>query len=271
MTDLSLNLPDKRLKMKGIFATSLPRLAFGIPFALIFAAGFLWWSYLSGQDIYADYQIGRAHHVLPDARIDGECETHKAVFTTCKVSIRDGGKSWEKRFFFIDFSTEKNFTVQAIASDSDPNQVTLDLAAGKVMNRALLDAAIAAIGLILIYFTLRAIFVNLPRFLALLRGLNRAEAQPWQLTTVDAAVKNNRLTHFMADINGTECRINIDLGKKMRPWVVEASGDTARLLAFAPADGGAAVPFDRQLKTIGGLSKSERQALIAELERISGD
>ena len=180
-------------------------------------------------------------------------------------------KSWEKSFFFIDFGTEKSFSVQAIVSNSDPNQVTLDLAAGKIMNRVLLDAAIAVIGLFLVYFTLRALFVNLPRLLALLRRLNRAEAQPWQLTTVDAVVKGDRLTHFTADINGRECNINIDLGKRMEPWLLDVSGDTARLLAFAPRDGGAAVPFDRKLKAIGGLSKSERQALIAELERMTGN
>lgn len=271
MTDLSLELPNKRLKMKGIFAASLPRTAFGILFAPIFAVSFFWWSYISGQEIYTDYQISRAHHVLPNADIEGSCKTRKAIFTTCTVSIRDGGKSWEKSFFFIDFGTEESFSVQAIASNSDPSQVTLDLAADKAVNRALLDAAIAAIGLFLVYFTLRALFVNLPRLLTLLRGLNRAEAQPWRLTTVDAAVKGDRLTHFVADINGTARKINIDLGKKMEPWLLDVSGDTARLLAFAPADGGAAVPFDRKLKTIGGLSKSERQTLIAELERMTGN
>ena len=79
------------------------------------------------------------------------------------------------------------------------------------------------------------------------------------------------LNYHARDYNGTECKITINLGKKMEPWLLDVSGDTARLLAFAPTDGGAAVPFDRKLKTIGGLNKSERQALIAELERMTGN
>ena len=99
----------------------------------------------------------------------------------------------------------------------------------------------------------------------------RDGAYPWRLTTVDAAVEGESLTHFSADINGTECKITINLGKKMEPWLLDVSDDTARLLAFAPADGGAAVPFDRNLKTLGGPNKSARQALPAEIDRMTGN
>lgn len=270
MTDLSLNLPDKPLKMKGIFANSPGRiLAAGI-FLPLFAVGlFLWAAYL-GKAAYTDYQIGQDHRVLFNADIDGKCKSHYYLVTQCDTTIRDGGQSWEKSFLFFDFSMGKDFSVVAIASNSDPSQVTLDLAAEKAVNRMIVAVVIAILGIVFLYLTGQALFVSLPRIRALLRELNGRDAYPWRLTTVDAAVKGESLTHFFADINGTECKITINLGKKMEPWLLDVSGDTARLLAFAPADGGAAMPFDRKLKTIGGLNKSERQALIAELERISG-
>ena len=239
MTDLSLNLPDKPLKMKGIFANSTGRiLAAGI-FLPLFAVGlFLWAAYL-GKAAYTDYQIGQDHRVLFNADIDGKCKSHYYLVTHCDTTIRDGGQSWEKSFLFFDFSMGKDFSVVAIAANSDPSQVTLDLAAEKAVNRMVVAVVIAVLGIVFLYLTGQALFVSLPRIRALLRGLNGRDAYPWRLTTVDAAVKGESLTHFFADINGTECKITINLGKKMEPWLLDVSGDTARLLAFGkPAAAG---------------------------------
>lgn len=270
MTDLSLNLPEKRLKMKRLFTQSPARIVFFVSIFLLVAAGSFLLGSQQAHEIYADYQIGRAYHVLENADISGQCETRKGIFTNCKATIRNGGKTWKKEFFFFDFSMEKDFTVQAIASDSNPDQVTLDLAAGKIMNRCLMALMFGATGLLCLWMALFALFITLPRVRTLLGGINRADAQPWQLVTVEASIKGSAIRHYFTENNSATRKIPLGISKEIA-WLLDVNGSAAHLLAFAPRDGGAAVPFDRKLKAIGGLSKSERVALIAELKRISGN
>jgi hypothetical protein len=271
MTDFSLNLPDKRLKMKAVFAETPSNMIIGALFLLLLAAGIFWWANNLARSAYTDYQIQRGpHHIVPGADIDGECEAHAYILTICDTKIRTDSQTLDKHFAFFDLSFD-DYSVYAIAPDNGSDQITLSLAADKAINRLIFALCVAGVGLVCISFAFYRAFIDRFRISALLRGLNRADAQPWQLTTIDAFVDDDKIKHYMVDIHGTERKIAFSFGKKMEPWLLDVSGDTARLLAFAPADGGAAVPFDRELKTIGGLKKSERQALIAELERMTGN
>ena len=134
------------------------------------------------------------------------------------------------------------------------------------MNRAVLALMFLAALLLCLWLALYGLFITLPRSRALLAGLNRKEAQPWQLTEIEATRKGDRATSYLAEHNGKTVKIGLNFGKGS-PWITGDNGDRLTLLAFAPKDGdGAPVPFDDQLKSIGGLNKSERRALIEKIK-----
>ena len=136
-----------------------------------------------GKAIYADYKIGQAYHSI-DADIKGECKTRKAIFTDCKATIHHDGHSVEKTFAFFDF-TSGDYTVTAIAANDNPANITLDIAVDKIMNRAVFALMFLAAVLLCLWLALYGLFITLPRSRALLAGLNRKEAQPWQLTEIE--------------------------------------------------------------------------------------
>ena len=71
---------------------------------------------------------------------------------------------------------------------------------------------------------------------------------------------------YLAELNDKPTKISLNFGKAS-PWIVGDHDGNPLLLAFAPKDGdGAPVPFDDQLKSIGGLNKSERRALIEQIK-----
>ena len=70
---------------------------------------------------------------------------------------------------------------------------------------------------------------------------------------------------YLAELNDKPTKISLNFGKAS-PWIVGDHDGNPLLLAFAPRDGGAAVPFDDELKIIGGLNKSERRALIEKIK-----
>ena len=263
MRTYTLDLPEKRLTMKRIGINNPVRAVIAASILLLAAAGIAWWVADMGKAIYADYKIGQAYHAI-DADIKGECKTRKAIFTDCKATIHHDGHSVEKTFAFFDF-TSGDYTVTAIAANDNPANITLDIAVDKIMNRAVFALMFLAAVLLCLWLALYGLFITLPRSRALLAGLNRKEAQPWQLTEIEATRKGDRATSYLAERNGKTVKIGLNFGKGS-PWIVGGHDGNPLLLAFAPRDGGAAVPFDDKLKSIGGLNKSERRALIEKIK-----
>ena len=264
MRTYTLDLPEKRLTMKRIGVNNPVRAVIAASILLLAAAGIAWWVANMGKAIYADYKIGQAYHAI-DADIKGECKTRKAIFTDCKATIHHDGHSVEKTFAFFDF-TSGDYTVTAIAANDNPANITLDIAVDKIMNRAVFALMFLAAVLLCLWLALYGLFITLPRSRALLAGLNRKEAQPWQLTEIEATRKGDRATSYLAEHNGKTVKIGLNFGKGS-PWITGDNGDRLTLLAFAPKDGdGAPVPFDDQLKSIGGLNKNERRALIEQIK-----
>ena len=250
--------------MKSIGVNNPVRAVIAASILLLAAAGIAWWVANMGKAIYADYKIGQAYHAI-DADIKGECKIRKAIFTDCKATIRHDGHSVEKTFAFFDF-TSGDYTVTAIAANDNPANITLDIAVDKIMNRAVLALMFLAALLLCLWLALYGLFITLPRSRALLAGLNRKEAQPWQLTEIEATRKGDRATSYLAEHNGKTVKIGLNFGKGS-PWITVGDHDgNPLLLAFAPRDGGAAVPFDDELKSIGGLNKSERRAFIEKIK-----
>lgn len=77
---------------------------------------------------------------------------------------------------FFDFSFS-DLTVEAIASDADPDLVTLDIAAEKTLNRSLFAALIAAVAAFACFAGLSGLRLA-ARHHALLAAINRSDAQP---------------------------------------------------------------------------------------------
>ena len=263
MRTYTLELPGKRLKMKRIGVNNPVRAVIAALFLLLVAAGIAWWVADMGKAIYADYKIGQAYHAI-DADIKGECKTRKAIFTGCKATIRHDGHSVEKTFAFFDF-TSGDYTVTAIAANDNPANITLDIAVDKIMNRAVFALMFLAAVLLCLWLALYGLLITLPRSRALLAGLNRKEAQPWQLTEIEANQKGDKIVSYLAELNDKPTKISLNFGKAS-PWIIGDHDGNPLLLAFAPRDGGAPVPFDDELKSIGGLNKSERRAFIEKIK-----
>ena len=153
----------------------------------------------------------------------------------------------------------------AIAANDNPANITLDIAVDKIMNRAVFALMFLAAVLLCLWLALYGLLITLPRSRALLAGLNRKDAQPWQLTEIEANQKGDKIVSYLAELNDKPTKISLNFGKAS-PWIAGDHDGNPLLLAFAPRDGGAAVPFDDELKSIGGLNKSERRALIEQIK-----
>ena len=240
--------------MKSIGVNNPVRAVIAASILLLAAAGIAWWVANMGKAIYADYKIGQAYHAI-DADIKGECKIRKAIFTDCKATIRHDGHSVEKTFAFFDF-TSGDYTVTAIAANDNPDNI---------LNRAVFALMFLAAVLLCLWLAFYGLLITLPRSRALLAGLNRKDAQPWQLTEIEANQKGDKIVSYLAELNDKPTKISLNFGKAS-PWIVGDHDGSPLLLAFAPRDGGAAVPFDDELKSIGGLNKSERRALIEKIK-----
>lgn len=256
--------PDRPLKVTRISKGLGVLTALGL-FTLLIFIGLIWWSLHLGKGIYADWKIAQDHHVLPQAQISGECRSLQWVFTNCKASIEHQGRQWHKSFVFFELGG-KEWPVQAIASNRDPSQLTLDLAAHKALNRSLLAGFFALVGLICLAAGLIILFVSIPRQRKVLAALNRPEAQPWQLVPVPT-INNGAV--YLADIDGQPRKIILTFGKN-KPWVLGGTRKKPLLLGIAPKNGGTPVPLDTQLGAIDGLSPEEKAHIIRRLHNQEG-
>lgn len=252
--------PQKPLKVAHFGQNMLITFAL-IMLAILIAIGLGAWGVGLGKAAYADWKIGRDHHVLPDARINGECKTRKSVLTSCDVSIRHDGQEWKKSFSFFSVSSS-SYSVAAIASNQDPAQVTLDLAANKALNRMLFAIGIFAIGLLVLFTSLETLFVALPRQRKLLAALNTAAAQPWQLVAVEAGKGAH---NYSPHINGKPERIQLN-PEKLKPWVIGGSDEKPQILAIAGKNGASPVPLAGELANINGLSKQEKAEILQRID-----
>lgn len=257
----TVTFPNKLLKLTKITQSFGLTTFLGL-FMFLVAAGIGWWQYGSGQSIYADHQISKNPQVLENAKIEGECKTRKFAFTDCKVMIRDGGKTWQKRFSFFDFSKE-SYDVQAIAAANNPELVSVDLAIDKIGNRIAFLAFFALVALFALWAGFYILFVSLPRQRKVIAAFNQPDSQPWQLVSVATNKQGNK---YEVDIDGTPRQIVLQFGKN-KPWVLAGDGNGLELLGIAPKNGGNPVPLDQKLSAISGLDKAERQALIARIHQ----
>lgn len=260
----SFQFPHKPLKLTKIAQSFAMQLFLGLAM-LIGAAGIFWWQSGVVQEIYRDYQIGRNPQVLADADISGECETRKAVFTDCEVTIRDGGTTRKKEFMFFSAGSG-DYSVQAVASADNPDWVTLDLAIDKIGNRSIFAAFFIAVALLMLWGGAYVLFAGIPRQRKVIAPFNEAHAQPWQFAEVHTVSNGNK---YVVDIDGTPRKIVLNFGKN-RPWVIGGDDKEPVLLGIAPKNGGNPVPLDQKLSSVSGLGKEERQALIAEIHRHYG-
>ena len=209
MRTYTLDLPEKRLTMKRIGVNNPVRAVIAASILLLAAAGIAWWVANMGKAIYADYKIGQAYHAI-DADIKGECKIRKAIFTDCKATIRHDGHSVEKTFAFFDF-TSGDYTVTAIAANDNPANITLDIAVDKIMNRAVFALMFLAAVLLCLWLAFYGLLITLPRSRALLAGLNRKDAQPWQLTEIEANQKGDKIVSYLAELNDKPTKISLKI------------------------------------------------------------
>lgn len=258
-----IQLPEKPLKIKGMFDNSIKMMTFLVILMPFLALGMFWFSYKLGENIYSDYQISQDYRVLSEASISGQCKARKGFISDCDVTIHNGGQTWERSFAFFDVSGD-DYVVQAIASNQNPNQVTLDLAVEKIGNRSILAAIIFLLALVLAWAAFYLPLVALPNYRKMFRGLNEDSAYPWRLEIIEADAKKGKPLCFYPVLDGKARKIAFVCNKTV-PWVISSDKKTAKIFAFAPKNGGQAVPFDKELKHIVGLSKVEKQALLDSL------
>ncbi|MDK4684342.1 hypothetical protein QDY71_07575 [Kingella negevensis] len=110
--------------------------------------------------IRKDYRIGQNSEVI-DAQIDGRCRARKLFFVSCDVVITHENGITKKEFSYIGMTGD--IEVQAIANRYRPEQVTLDIAADKIMARGFYVMFIAGIGLGMLGLGLFTAFVVMPR------------------------------------------------------------------------------------------------------------
>lgn len=140
-----------------------------------------------------------------------------------------------------------------IASDSDPNLVTIDLVVKRITNRAIF------VGIFL--FGLRTLFVRLPRISKMLRTLNRAENKPWRLAALET---NKNANKYTTTLNSKSIEMSFNFTKN-KPWLLTDINGNKHLLAIAAKNSDTAIPLDEQLTVLKGLKKKEREQLQQSL------
>lgn len=260
----ALNFPDKNLKLNKITQKFSFLACMGLLCVLIFL-GMAWWLKGMAQEIYADYRIGQNPQVLADARIDGECKTRKFAFTDCAVTIQAQGRTWQKSFAFFDFSNE-GYQVEAVVAADNPDLVSIDLAVETLGNRALFFAFFAAVSLFALWAAYFMLFISLPRQRRVVAAFNQADARPWQVVPVTTFKQGQK---YRVTLDGVQRDVVLQFNK-VQPWVLEEGAEGPVLLGIAPQGGGNPVPLDQKLSAIEGLSKAERQHLIAQIQQQLG-
>ena len=255
----TLSLPGKSLQFKKIGDHSPATLLLMGIASLLLGLAMIWAVKNMASSIYADHRLGsQPHHVLENAYVEGECKTRLLILSSCRGTIRDGGKTWKKSFTFFDFSFS-DLTVEAIASDADPTLVTLDIAAEKILNRNLFAALIAAVAALVCFAGL----IGLRRAAghrALLAAINRSDAQPWRLVETEVEMSDANLMNIATSTDSNPAKVRATFNK-IDAWIVSRTDKTARVLAVAPPAGGAPVPIDMAFECFKDLTDDEKNKL----------
>ena len=259
MISPTLSLPGKSLQFKKIGDHSPATLLFMGICALLLGLAMVWAVKNMASSIYADHRLGsQPHHVLENARVEGECRTRLLILSSCRSIIRDGGKTWKKSFTFFDFSFS-DLTVEAIASDADPTLVTLDIAAKKILNRSLFVALIAAVAA-LVCFAGLIVLRRAAGHRALLAAINRSDAQPWRLVETEVEMTDTNLMNIATSTDSTPAKVRATFNK-IDAWIVSRTDKTARVLAVAPPTAGVSVPIDMAFECFTNLTDDEKNKL----------
>lgn len=263
-----LTLPNKPLKFKKAGLLSVGQILLLIPISLLVGGALLWWCTRMIKDVQTDQRIAENAIIIEDARVSGECKSKMLILVNCDVIITRNNKPLKKSLYFLDLSSG-DYNTDVIAPRDNPENLTLSLAAEKANNRYGAIALLAIIGLFFLAAGIIALIVRLPpRERAALADLNRPENQPWRLVELDITLnKKGHPKEYTIDINGSRKKMPYPFKNKQEPWVVNVSGNTATLLAFAPKNGGNAIPIDQQLTYISGLSKQEKAQLADDIRR----
>ena len=259
MMSPTLSLPGKSLQFKKIGDHSpATLLLIGIG-SLLLALGMFWVVNNMARSIYADHRLGsQPHHILENAHVEGECRTRLLILSSCEGTIRDGGKTWKKEFMFFDFSFS-DLTVEAIASDADPDLVTLDIAAEKTLNRSLFAALIAAVAAFACFAGLSGLRLA-ARHHALLAAINRSDAQPWRLVETEVEMPDANSMKIPASADSNPGKVHVTFNKT-DAWVSRLTDKTARILAVAPRTGGIPIPIDMAFECFKDLTDDEKNKL----------
>ena len=148
-----------------------------------------------------------------------------------------------------------------IASDSEPNLVTIDLAVKSLTNRAIFIGIFFLIALATFLFGLRTLFVRLPRISKMLSMLNRAENKPWRLVALET---NKDVNKYTTTLNGKSIEMSFNFTKN-KPCLLTDINGNKHLLAIAAKNSDTAIPLDEQLMMLKGLKKKEREQLQQSL------
>lgn len=264
MTFPTITLPSRALALaRGVL--SIPRIHFLTAPIMLFVAVFL--VVMQGPGILQDYKISQ-NPLTIDGDIDGECQTRKAVVTSCEATLTydyDGGR-YEKNIdvMFVDMHSGDYETDLVISADQ-PELATISLALDKLWSRIFIFAAftVAFTGLFLA-----------PIFQAIRVLRARGQfARPARLTPVPVEItamenKGRRLSATYADTlserkTGRTAHTRFARGEE--PLIVGRTGGNAVALAVWHGDAALPVLLDSRLMRIDMTAK-ERADALAPLE-----
>jgi len=99
---------------------------------LVAVLGLVAWK--AGPGIMRDWSL-RNDYAPVMADVSGECNAYVAVVNYCDVTLTPAsGAAVQDTLFFVDFSTS-DYTVDVVASPSNPNQLSTSIGIEKFWNR----------------------------------------------------------------------------------------------------------------------------------------
>lgn len=263
MIQLNFTSPlNKPLKISSIGLASVSSIMFLLLFSILLGTGIAYFGLSGIGEMRKDYHIGQNRQPI-EAEIHGECRTRKLFFTSCKVTIVHENGSVKKSFDFLSFGND-GFSVQAITNRNNPQQVTLDLAADKMMARVGFVAFMAITGLGLMGTGLFTILVVMPRNKQILARLNQSSSQPWRLVLVQPKSLTSGTAIYQVKHQGKMVKLSAHFGKKAQPFLATDKDDNVYLVAFAPNKGGVPVVVDADLSVIDHADAGEK-AMLADV------
>lgn len=240
--------------------------------SLSFFSGVAFFAYFSSPELLRDMEISKDYVELPDAGVRGKCSFGKRGSTKCDVTItvpagaKDssgvsrGFKQHRIELSFWEFSA-RDYSVTAVASRSNPDLVTIDLAIEKLTQRIILF-----LGTNLLFLGLSGyFFYKMLEQIRLRRAFKALNGKMLQPVSVDVVSLRKAFGATIAVysylVGGKKRKVATRIGKQ-QPFYLSDAPDDSSALGVTDDKGEVVLLLDEALTRLD-FSDSERAALKA--------